>query len=79
MAKCFSCDKRCNAVNDLCRGCGEVVCADCAATYGHELGGGHGVRPTKRPSDCANVSEIEVICPNCNLVFDVPVPGSHGG
>jgi uncharacterized Zn finger protein (UPF0148 family) len=26
-----------------------------------------------------NVREIETICPNCNLVFDVPVPESHSG
>ncbi len=34
----------------------------------------HGVQPT-----VLNVREIEVICPNCNLVFDVPVPESHSG
>lgn len=95
MATCWSCGKDKLEKNDnLCRGCHHIVCVSCVAKYEHfGVNGWHGRSPTKRallresreaaqPSahpTVLNVREIETICPNCNLVFDVPVPESHSG
>lgn len=35
-------------------------------------------QPSVHPT-ALNVREIETTCPNCNLVFDVPVPEPHSG
>lgn len=49
---------------------------DAAITQFHALleAAQHSARPTVLPA-----REIEIICPNCNLVIDVPVPAPHSG
>lgn len=44
MAKCYSCNKSIKNEDkeaNICRGCGHVVCVDCAMAGGHIMGGEH--------------------------------------
>jgi len=44
--KCSNCNKPCDPESDLCRGCGNVVCADCAIADEHWWNGEHIIRST---------------------------------
>lgn len=61
MAKCFSCGKRCHNINDMCPGCGKIVCVLCVFRFDHEGEGEHGhyppakvIKPTKKRSQRVN-------------------------
>jgi len=45
MAKCFSCGKKADPVEDRCYGCHRIVCVPCVKKYGHMMNGEHGRRP----------------------------------
>jgi hypothetical protein len=45
--KCFSCGTKCDAKNDYCYGCGNIVCVECALIYDHMKDGEHGQETKK--------------------------------
>ena len=44
MAKCFSCGRKCDLIEDLCQGCHHVVCISCVHQYGHRIYGDRGAK-----------------------------------
>ena len=41
--KCFSCGTPCDPTDDLCAGCGHIVCVKCALEFRHDgVNGAHG-------------------------------------